>query len=502
MNVRADKQALADWADFRAAILSATTVDVQEGPEQRKRRVTQLQDTPEAWFKYYFPNFYYAAPAPFHLRASRRVLNNPEWYEVRAWSRELAKSSRSMMEDLYLLLTSKKRYKLLVSNSYDNACRLLMPYLLNLESNNRIVNDYGIQERPGSWTEGDFTTRSGFSIRALGAGQSPRGTRKNEQRPDIIEFDDFDTDEECRNPDIIDKKFKWVNEAVIPTKSISTPTLIRWNGNVIAEDCCIVRSMEFADHVDRVNIRDAQGKSTWPEKNTEEKIDRTLAILPYSAQQKEYYNNPLREGSVFKNLSDKPLPRLQDYPFVVCYIDPSYKDSKRNDYKACVLVGPYKGERHVIKSFCQQTTTANMVEWLYTMESVVGSRTAIYYYIERNNNEDEIKRQLFLASGQHGGKVLPVTFDDRAKAEKFTRIESTLEPLDRNGQLYFNETEKDNPDMKVLKSQFKAFAPGSRAHDDGPDAVEGAVYIINNKEDVLALGTVTRIKRKANAKKF
>ena len=61
------------------------------------------------------------------------------------------------------------------------------------------------------------------------------------------------------------------------------------------------------------------------------------------------------------------------------------------------------------------------------------------------------------------------------------RIESLLEPLHRNGKLYLNEDEKDNPGMKKLDEQFVAFAPGSRAHDDGPDAVEGAIWIINGK---------------------
>ena len=44
-------------------------------------------------------------------------------------------------------------------------------------------------------------------------------------------------------------------------------------GNIIAKDCCVVRAGEMADSWDIVNIRDKNGFSTWPEKNSEEDIE-------------------------------------------------------------------------------------------------------------------------------------------------------------------------------------------------------------------------------------
>src|SRR5690606_25935462 len=90
---------------------------------------------------------------------------------------------------------------LMISNTEDNAKRLLLPYKNILESNNRIINDYGVQRQVGKWEDHEFTTKFGFSFRALGAGQSPRGTRNDAARPDAIIIDDFDTDEKCRNKD-------------------------------------------------------------------------------------------------------------------------------------------------------------------------------------------------------------------------------------------------------------------------------------------------------------
>lgn len=497
-----DKQYALFWDEFKDGILNSTPVDTTESLSEQRHRLDRLEAHPEEWFAYYFPKYAYAEPALFHKRASRRVLENPEWYEVRAWSRELAKSTRTMMEVLYLCLTGKKKYVLLISNSSDNAERLLMPYKANLEFNQRLINDYGKQESIGKWEAQEFTTKKNVAFRALGAGQSPRGTRKEEVRPDVLLFDDIDTDEETRNPEMIAKKWRWIEEAAIGTRSISNPMLIIFCGNIIAADCCITRAIEFADHADVINIRDKHNVSTWPNKNSEAHIDRVLSKISYVAAQKEYYNNPIVEGSVFKNLSFKKLLPLKEYPFLICYTDPSFKSSAKSDYKATVLVGSLNGERHVLKAFVQQTTTANMIGWLYEIDALVANRCPLYCYIEKNVNDEEIKRQLAQTAKERNGKVLPVSFDDRVKGDKFTRIESQLEPLDRNGLLYFNEAEKDNADMKTLIAQFRAFAPKSRAHDDGPDAIEGAIFYLNNKEDVAAVDAIQFFQRKPNTKRF
>lgn len=494
-----NKQASQLWDEFRDNIRNSTPIDNSESTAQQKKRKAGLEADPEAWFKYNFPSFSYAEPAPFHRRATRRIVNNPEWYEVRAWSRELAKSTRTMMEVLYLCLTGKKKNVLLVSNSKDNAEELLTPYRIILESNNRLINDYGVQEKPGAWETGKFTTRTNISFRAIGAGQSPRGTKKNEVRPDVILIDDIDTDQDVRNPEMIKQRWAWVEQALIGTRSISNPMLIIFCGNIIGKYCCITEAIKKADHAEVINIRDKQGRSTWPQKNTDEMIDRVVSKISYISAQKEYYNNPIDEGSVFKEMAYKKLSALKEYKFLVCYTDPSFKDSKKNDFKATVLVGKWKDEFHIIKAFLEQTTTATMVEWHYHIMDMIGDRTAVYYYMEQVFIQDILMDE-FNKIGKLKGRLVPIKGDDRKKPDKFTRIESLLEPLNRNGKLFLNEKEKDNPHMQRLEEQFKALSPGSRAHDDGPDAVEGAVWLINNK--IRSMQPIKLGKRKMNSKRF
>lgn len=494
------------WQAYVDNAKNSTPVNLNETKAAQKKRMEQLEANPEEWFKYYFPKFATAEPAKFHKDAAKRVINNPEWYEVRMWSRELAKSTRTMMEVFYLTLVGhtmpdgtrkKKRYVLLISNSLDNAVRLLMPYRANLEYNQRIIHDYGNQEKVGHWLAEEFTTRGGIAFRALGAGQSPRGTRNDEVRPDIILFDDVDTDKECKNPEVIKAKWNWIEEAAIGTRSVSSATTIVFCGNRIAVDCCVERATKFADHTDLINIRDKKGVSVWPNKNTEAHIDRVLKQKSYAAQQKEYFNNPITEGAVFQKVYYKKMRPLHEYSMLVCYTDPSYKATA--DFKATVLVGRWKGEFHVLKAYLQQTTTACLIDWHYDIMRLMGGN-ACFYYIEEVFLQDVIKKEISDA-GKKNGKPIPIIGDTRTKPDKYQRIESLLEPLNRNGELFFNEAEKENPGMMMLEQQFLAFAPGSRAHDDGPDAVEGAVWILINRQ-VAREAKVTYFRRQPSNKHY
>lgn len=509
-----DKQALQLWTEYVDNIRKQTALMQGESEEQQKKRIKRLEANPADWCRYYFPQYCYADFAPFHYAYMKRIINNPEWYEVLMWSRELSKSTITMMVILYLCLTGKKRYVLMISNSFDNAVRLLDPYRGNLEANQRIIHDYGVQELPGSWVADEFTTRKGAAFRALGAGQSPRGSRNEEARPDVILFDDIDTDEECRNPDIIEKKWKWIEDAAIATRSVSRQTTIIFCGNRIANDCCVQRATEFADHTSIINIRDENGKSTWPAKNTEEHIDRVSSQKSYSSLQKEYYNNPIDEGQVFKELTYGPCPPIKELPFIVIYADPSPSNKDRpgikakvqNSCKAVVIVGYKEPNFYIYKAFVDTTTNANFIEWLYSSNSFVADKTQPYFFIENNTLQDPFYEQVLLPLIYAKGKelkqpVLGVTPDDRKKPDKYFRIEGTLEPINRMGNLILNIKEKDNPHMKRLEAQFKSVSANSKTM-DGPDAVEGAVQIIKTKMAATALGDIKMFKRSMTSKKY
>lgn len=512
-----EKTAMQEWERFKEAVRKSTPVDRSESAADKKKRIAYLEAHPQEWKQYYFPNYFKYESPEFHVKASKRLhkglMEKKHWYEVRHWARGLSKSTTCMFDVLMFVLLGKLKNIILTSSTYDAAENFLNKYMVQLEANQRIINDYGMQLLPGSWSMGNFTTRKGAKFMALGARQSPRGNGNAEVRPDCIIVDDFDTDEECRNPDIINQKWDWFEKALFFTVDVAEPYLVIWNGNIIAEDCCVVRAGKIADHVEIINIRDDDGRSVWPQKNSEKDIDYQISKVSWEASQQEMFNNPVRMGQVFKEMSYGTCPPLKSLPFVVIYADPSpsnrdrpaLKSKDQNSTKAVVIVGCKDNVYYVYKSWVDSTTNANFISWLYAAYNLVKNHTQPFIFIENNTLQNPFYEQVLLPliyqlGKEHGG-VIPVSGDDRKKPDKYYRIEGTLEPLNRMKLLVLNEREANDKDMQRLEAQFKSVKPNSKTM-DGPDAVEGAVIKIRDKINIDAAGGIEAIRRPTNSKRY
>lgn len=488
-----DKQYLLQWEKFRENISRATPIDLDETPLQKEARKKELEASPEKWFKYYFPNYYTSEPAPFHKRATKRVVENSEWLEVRSWSRELAKSARTMMEALYLSFTGKKKTWLMISATEDNAKRLLAPYKNILEANNRLINDYGIQKNLGKWEDGEFTSKSGFSFRALGEGQSPRGTRNDADRPDGIIIDDFDTDEKCRNKERVKNATDWIQEAVIPTRSVSNDLLVIVNGNIIAKYCTITILGELADCWDVINLTDKKGNSAWPQKNTPEAIHRMFynskgkRKVSKKAEQKEYYNNPNAQGDTFKTFHYGKCPPLKRCEKLVTYVDPSPSNNteKKNSAKCVAIIGLYNSRYYIYKVWLGKATNPELVKWIGKAFNYLtkGGIDVKKMYIENNPFQDphfqQVIKPLLKKYWDENGYRLPLREDKRRKADKFERV-SAMADENEAGEIIFNEAEKGTPMMTEMEDQWLGVSENASMF-DGPDTIEGGKWKIDNE---------------------
>lgn len=501
------KQVGIDWDNYIKNFISSGGAALNESTAEKKKRIERLEKDFEAWKMYYFPKYCTSPAAPFHKRASRRVINNPEWYECRVWSRELAKDVVCMIETLYQALTGRKECIILISNSNDNACDLLKPYKLNLENNERIINDYGKQESVGGWSDGNFTTTKGVAFFGFGAGQSPRGKRKEEVRPDKVIISDIDTDENARNPDLIKERWKWFESAVFGTRSVSKDTQYIWLNNLIAKDCCMARAMKMADKVDIVNLEDKNGNSSWPEKNKQHHIERIKSKISTAAYQAEYMNNPLSEGDVFKEMVWGKVPPLNRFKFLIAYGDPAPSNSKngKGSYKSVFLIGGHENRFYVITGFLDHDTNATFVDWYYSLRDYVGHKTQVYNYIENNTLQNPFYEQVFIplfAQRAQEKGFIGIVPDDRNKPDKFSRMEGNLEPLNRMGQLILNEKEKENKHMQRLEEQFKMLNAKMKFPADGVDCVEGGVWIVKEKQAALQDDSYSVGHRRSNKKRF
>lgn len=504
MTSRSDKTFLERWDAYRQNVQRETPVPREETKAQQSARVKRLLNDFPAFCQYYFPNYCSAPFAPFHLKFAKKVAQSDVIYIVRAWAREHAKSVvAGLFVPLFEKFNGRLANMLLVSHSYDNACELLMPLMVNLESNQRLLHDFGQQKSWRGWEVGRFITADGHSFRAIGAGQSPRGSRNEEKRPDFILIDDIDTDEESRNETRQQKKWDWIEQALFPTMSISGRKRFVVVGNIIAKKGVVMRASKRADDFETVNILDKKGQPSWSSRYSLSDVNYMLSKISYASGQKEYFNNPISEGAVFTDIKWGKVPPLSQFRFLVAYCDASYKNSRTNDFKAVPLVGELNGDYYIIKAFLEQTILNKMIGWFYDLKAYVAERTQVYNFVECNGFQDAWYQDVFspaLREIEKSQGTLSVSPDDRDKPDKFSRIEGNLEPLNRRGSLIFNEAEANDPHMMRLAEQFKAIEPSLPAHDDGPDAVEGAVWIINNKLRQLPPIQVGRIRR--SSKKY
>ena len=482
-----EKRALEQWEEHFKALSADVPIEDWLTPLEIEQKRARLEKNPIEWIKYFFPKYAKYEFADFHKRAIKRIIENDEWYEVLSWSRELAKSTVAMFVLMYLTLTGRKKFVVLASATITAAIRLLTPYRINFEHNPRLRQFYGDQMNLGMWREDQFKTKSGAMFVVLGAGSAPRGARNEAIRPDVIYMDDYDTDEDCRNIETLKKKWDWFENALYPTRSISEPTLILWCGNIIARDCCVSRAGKMANHWDIINIRDKNGKSTWPQKNTEEMIDRVLSKISNKAVQGEYFNNPVVDGTVFKNLVFGKVPALSKFRFLIAYGDPSTSNRKKSDSstKSLILMGKLGQTYYVIKAFLDHSLNSEFIDWYFRIKDYVGGKTPVFYLVENNTLQDPFYEQVFCPLIREENKKrktdIHIKGDASKKGDKASRIEAALEPLDSLGLLIFNESEQDNPHMKRLIDQFSLFETHLPYPADGPDACEGAKVQVDRR---------------------
>lgn len=487
------KEALKQWKELCSTIQSMTAVSVVDTEQDRLQRIKRALQDYAFFVSYYFPHYcldkttgQVIPSAKFHIDAANKIKKNHDMRAVFKWARGHAKSTHmDIMTPMWLKCQEVRdiNVMVLVGKSEESAKTLLGDLQAELQYNQRYIRDFGQQYNAGDWQEGQFVTQDGCAFFALGRGQSPRGLRYRNNRPDYIVIDDLDDDELSRNEARVNNITNWVKEALFGAFSATGGRFIMV-GNLIAK-CSVLAKIAETDgvHVSQVNVYDKDGNPSWPEYWKKEMIQAKANFMGYRSFQKEYMNNPITEGAVFRHdwIRWKRALPWRDYAALVLYIDPSFKPTTKNDYKAAKLWGKTKsGELHHLKAFCRQTTVVEMVRWVYDLyEKTQAQSVACTFMMEANFMQDIILDE-FRTEGELRGYQLPIIGDKRKKPDKFQRVES-VSPLWERGFVFYAESEKKDPDMLAGLDQTLTFEKGMSGHDDGPDADEGAIYQLQKR---------------------
>lgn len=475
----------AEWQRWCRTVQERTPI-LPEAPAEKQARIRRARRDYNFFVEYYFPHYTddpatgkHTACAPFQIEAANRVFRSRNYKGVEKWARGHAKSTHfDIFIPMWLKIQEPRELNVmvLVGKSEENAKTLLGDLQAELQFNRRYIADFGVQYNAGDWQEGRFVTADGCAFFARGRGQSPRGLRYRSRRPDYITIDDLDDDELCENESRVKRLTNWVKEALFGTLDGGRGRFIMV-GNLISKNSVLAAMARSKGmHVSQVNILDKQGNVSWAAKWTREEVQQMADFMGYRSFQKEFMNNPITEGAVFRQewiRWREPLP-LSKYDYLVAYCDPSFKNSSKNDYKAIKLWGKVGTEFHCLAAFVRQCSVAEMVRWFYDLHERVPENVVVEYYIEANFLQDILLDE-FTREGKLRGYQLPIRADRRKKPDKFQRIEA-ISPLWERGFVFYNARMQRDPDMLTAIDQTLCFEKGMSGHDDAPDADEGAIY--------------------------
>ena len=380
---------------------------------------------------------------------------------------------------VYLL----RLFQLVISDTNDQAKGFTLAIRAELEDNPRLRHDFGELFGP-VWQAGDFTTSTGVRTLARGYGEKVRGLKNRQHRPDYAVVDDFENDTNVENPKLVTKGLRWLRRAVIG--SMSTGYLFVMVGNLFHPKSVLSQLIAAKDehgeplYMSRVYRAWLDyGKpgqrplwpALWPAERLEKK-KRTMGTKDFNAEMMNLTGDdesPFREDW-FRYYERPHIELIMPELVVATFVDPSAKSGESNDYKAVITVGLERQTMvfRCLHAWIRHATIGEMFAAAYHQHEIYGGQVGI----EENMFKD------FLHEAIHNyaikvGKYLPWV-PKHHSTNKEARIIGTLSYLVEHQKLLF---EKGHSDQNLLVEQL-IYILNATVNDDGPDALEGAVSMV------------------------
>lgn len=496
------------------------------------------------FFGQYYLRHYFTRPSPpFHRQLDalwrRRVMKNRDPVtecgamltargsrSAVAAPRGHAKSTvMSLQNVLHAALYGYKQYILLISDTEAQASSFLDAIKNELETNDRILHDFGEQSGK-TWKTSSILLQNGCRIDAVGSGQKLRGRRNYARRPDLILCDDIENDEGVRTAEQRQKTADWFWKAVCKAGDSYTDILVI--GTILHHDSLLANLLENPGFQSRkyravlseapsplwgdwerlyTDLSDPDREKTahaffykhrkellegsrvlWPEKLSYYDLRLMRLTEGEAAFNSEMQNQPIDPAAClfsaqwFRYYSpgevDFRSPRFRFYG----YCDPSLGRTAGSDYSAILTlaVDGDSGLSYVWDADIQRRHPDRIIGDILEKERLLRRETGRGYTLfgaETNQFQWFLKEQLVRESARQG-LYLPIQ-GVRSTEDKTMRVES-LQPDVKNGYILFRR------DQTLLLHQLSQFPLG--AHDDGPDALEGVRTLARKQSRSAGLG--------------
>lgn len=500
------------------------------GPEGLRRKLGAIDM--EFFGRAYFPH-YFSRPSPeFHRELdaiwqqgvlkgrypltaadTKTISRLPGVRRAVAAPRGHAKSTNLTFKGtMHSTLYGYKHYPIIISDSSEQAEGFLDNIRVEFEENTAILEDFG--PLAGSvWRSNVLVTKTNIKIEAIGSGKKIRGRKHRNWRPDLIILDDVENDENVRTPEQRKKLKDWFDKAV--SKCGDDYTDIVYIGTLLHYDSLLAKTLAnpaYRSIKYKAVIRFSQADDLWQQWETIftdlSNDDREADALAFFQAHKtamlggtqvlweeklSYYDlmvMRVSEGEASFNSEEQNEPinpddclfmeewfeyyneaeiNFRDPVFdFFGFIDPSLGKTKRSDFSAIVTLAKHRssGYMYVVDADIERRHPDRIIADVLAKERWLRASFGHGYRklgAETNQFQWFLKEELAKASAK-AGLYLPIE-EVQQTSDKVMRIQ-TLQPDVKNKYIKFNRRHKR------LLEQLTQFPMG--AHDDGPDALEGA----------------------------
>lgn len=483
------------------------------------------------WAMEYVPHFVFREPSErFHKPLCKTYDTVKEGQNiVIICPRGYAKSTWTQIWIMKCICEKSEPYILLIMDSSEQAEQSLGVIREELETNQKLKETYGAAIlKGGTWCNRELITAGGICVQALGRGKKVRGRRYKQHRPSLVILDDPDNDESVETPGQRAKAWAWFQKAVM--KCGDTYTKFILIGTVLHKECMVCKAERLPSFITiryRAIIvwpKNMHLWEQWSELYTNgEQIRIDGSVSRSSVQADEFYDthkDEMEEGAEVlwaekESLEDLMKQYAEDRVSFMsekqnesfdpskCEFDPTWllperseiwydsieeftrkgvisvgyvdwakgKETKRSDYSAIIILH-FDGVHAYIEADIQKNpvnlTANNIIGWHKQVRfTAFGTETTGFQHLAAEDLADA-------ARAQHSEDFLNVLMMMDNQIKKSVRIARLASWLQRG----FFKFKRNCTFTEELISELLEY-PNPNAHDDGPDALEGALRVLH-----------------------
>ena len=441
--------------------------------------------------KFFLPNHLPLETPEFHHEIYKVYEGSEKFIAIGAPRGHAKSTITDLVYLLWVIVHSKAKFVLLVSDTYSQATLFLEALKAEVEENEKLKGFYG-QIQSKHWSEDEIIV-NGIMIKCLGAGMKVRGLKFRESRPDLIIVDDLENEEIVSSKERREKLERWFNGALIPCmgkegRLIDIGTILHYD-SLMAK---LLDPNRYTSFFKRTYKAIDGGIALWPEHLSVEELEKIKQNYIEQGQAylfyQEYQNDPVSEENrkfkieKIRYYEESELRSKNLKTFIT--IDRAYSSDKTADFTGIVINRVDNENNWYIRSERFKGTERELIEKIFDLKEFfkpikIGIEQKAFEYTIKPALKDEMQRRnkFFTVEELRDGGI-----------NKIKRIEGLI-PRFEMETVYFLRSDTDIVDELIR------FPRG--AHDDLIDALAYQLQLAKYRG-----GDATKAKSNSDLKQF